>query len=238
MNFDFNPALKGQISAVATNGKLLFPAQTCKDYTRCGIGHGVHGSWAKGIGLFNPGVKNKKISLERPLFVYWSSPNTVERNAVKFTQIINQIETILDIPLSVAYPVDSGISDDSNVGAPFVAEADAWWLKSPVAIDAYLLLMRLSITMRLNEDLQVFFDRITGKIPHSKHAITRDAGYLTRAKKIGNLTGLLEKTMPCLNREEYSDHLLATDERGFSQYDIHSDSKNTMDEASLISKCL
>jgi len=231
MNFDFASACAGQLSAVSRKGELLFPPQTCKDYTKDGISRGVNRDWATKRNQYDPGVKKGQISLERPTFVYWTKPDTVDRNAVKFTQLINQVETILSVPASHAYPVSSGATDDA---APFVAEADGWWVKSPVATDFYLLLMRLSITMRLNEDLQLFIDRMTGTASHSRHPITRDAGYLNRAKINGTLSGFLENSLPCLNREGYSDHLLSSNERGIASYSIKADKKHPLDEASLI----
>jgi hypothetical protein len=232
LNFDFKNAQKGQLSLVATNGKLNFPAQTCKDYAKEAISYSVNRDWSATKGVYDAGVKGQ-INLGNPMFVVWTSPDTVERNALKFTQLINQIETIMGLSLTVAYPVNTGIG---NNAAPYVAEADSWWIKSPIAADAYMLLMRLSIAMRLNEPLEAFVERICALQKHDKYSITRDAGYFRLAKSKGNLTGLLEKSLPCFNREGYSDWLLSFHERGFSHYNTERDATIAMDEKSLVKK--
>jgi hypothetical protein len=231
MNFNFPEAVASQLSAVSLKGELLFPPQTCKDYTKDGISRAVNWEWASKNRLYNPGVaENSRIDLEHPMFVTWTYNKTVERNSIKFRQMINQVEELLGISPSVAYPVSSGASQSA---APFVAEMNSWWIKSPVSTDFCLLFMRLSIAMQLNEGFNEFLKRMFSKLPH-KYAIDRDVSYLKSARDNGNLTGFLEKSLPCLNREGYSDHILSNSTRGFSNYSIKFDSAFPLTESELL----
>lgn len=231
-NFDFTQGYKGQVTVVSTKGSLFTRPETCKDYVHDAIMHAIWPVAAKAINVSNVGLKGA-INLETPTFVLWTSPKKVERNAAKFAQFMNQIESIMGLRMTVAHPVATGITTQS---APFIAEADSWWMKSPVGVSAYLLFLRLAIAMRLNESFESCIDRITsGKHDSKNAAIGRDAGYLTMAKKKGHLTGLLEKSLPCFNREDYSDYLVSSHGRGFSMYSLKADESIPMTTDKLIS---
>ena len=227
--FDFDVGARGQLSVVATDGKLFLRPQTCKDYIHDGVTRGVYRKYAKGASLHNPGCKGT-LNKENPTFVYWTSIDTVQRNAEKFAQMMNQIESIMNLQPTVAYPVDTGIGDNA---APFVAEADSWWMKSPVAVNAYVLLLRLSVAMKLGESFDNFIDRMSEMKTHDAYSIRRDAGYLKEAREKGHIAGLLEKSLPCFNREGHSDYLLSYHERGFVKYKKKTDSAFPMDEDGL-----
>lgn len=223
MTFEFDAGYRGQVTVVNTKNALFTQPESCKDYVHDAIMWGIFPAYAKKRGTYN--VKRKgSVNLNSPTFVLWTSPKNVERNSIKFMQFINQLESIMGLSRTIAHPVTTGITGKS---APFVAEADPWWMKSPIAVSAYFLFLRLSITMKLNETFEDFIESAIKK-KAQLHAIQRDINYLCRAKDKGHITGLLEKSLPCFNREDYSDYLLSTHNRGFSQYSLRADEKIPM----------
>ncbi len=222
-DFNFNPGYKGQVTVVNTDGKLFTRPETCKDYIHDAIMFALWPKCAKQTGNHDIG-RTGVVNIDAPTFVLWTSSKTVDRNAIKFTQFMNQIESIMGLKPTVAYAVATGVTPKS---VPFVAESDPWWMKSPVAVSAYLLFLRLSVVMRLNESFEDFIARTTGD-KGKNYNIQRDIGYLKVAKKKGHLTGLFEKSLPCFNREDYSDYLLSNHGRGLSQYSLKADESQPM----------
>jgi hypothetical protein len=62
-----------------------------------------------------------------------------------------------------------------------------------------------------------------------------EAGFLRVAHNNGNLQALMERSMPCLNREGFSDYLLSNHGRGFGWYKSEADVHYPMTLAELTS---
>lgn len=220
------------VSIVNMDGELFLKPQSCKDYVQDVIMHFLYPKLAKVLNIYNVGFSGSP-SLDKPVFVYWSTKKTAERNSIKFLHLINQLEKIMGLEPTVSYPVNTGTSKSS---CPIVAEADVWWMKSPVALSAYLTFMRLCIAMRLDESFDDFIARIT-KNPgaSTNYAIQRDCRYIELAKKKGHLAGLMEKSLPCLNRDGYIDYALSGHDRGFSGYKLKLDERFPLTKDELFS---
>lgn len=219
--FDFKTGLMGQLSVVGTNGKLFLPPQTSKDSIHEAITWSIYPEFAERRKI-DKHKSNGQVKLDNPIFVHWTSTENSERNSIKFSRIIGQIEDIMGLTPTIAYPVEAGAG---GTASPFVAKVDSWWMKSPISVSAYLLFMRLSIAMRFDEPLDAFINRMLNIKAAARYSIKRDAGYLESAHKKGNLSGLFQKTLPCLKRDSYSDYLLSKPDRGFSNYSIAKDKK-------------
>ena len=240
MKYDFSAAMRGQMSLVNTNGKLWMAPQACKDYIHDGMCHHFYPEKTKYRGITNMGLTGDLIT-NFPVFVLWTCSRRVNKNAKKFAWMINQIEERMGIPKedwTITQTVDTG---RANKSAPFIAKAPALWIKSPVGASAYMTFLRLAIAMRLNESLDDFLLRIveetyvrTLPLKDKSYAIVRDAGYVKKAKKMGNLTGLIEQSSLCYNREGNSDYLLSTHMRGFSGYSQKEDKHHPTEESVLM----
>ena len=66
-----------------------------------------------------------------------------------------------------------------------------------------------------------------------KKETQRDAGYIRMAVSNGNLSGLIERSLNCFRRENYSDYLLSHHGRGFSCYSVETDT-DVLDEKTLL----
>lgn len=171
-------------------------------------------------------VYKKSVDLENPTIAIWTSAKNRDKNALKFVSIIHEIEESLGVGLSEV--VTDEIPEDSKTGH-FIVKASNFWAKSPVLISALTLLMRLSIRMRLNESLNEFFERLLKK----NECDYPDAAIFRQAFKCGNITELLEKSLPCIAREGYSDFLLHEHHRGIAWYHSPSDGIFPLDEKRL-----
>jgi len=82
----------------------------------------------------------------------------------------------------------------TSATAPFIAQTPVWWIKSPIALSAYMIFMCLSVNMKMKEKFETFISRII------KDARKREAGYLRQALFNGTLESFLDKSLPDLNK--------------------------------------
>lgn len=171
---------------------------------------------------------DKRPNLERPEFVLWCSLKRMDKNGEKFRSIINQVESRLGLEqrTDVVVPGDTGLSD---VAGPFIAQAPNFWIRSPISLSVYALFLKLSIRMKLGESLDDFI----GRMLDAKESAYNEAKTLRIANKLGNLKGFFDRSLPCLNREGYSDYLLSADSRDLAWYHAPSDSTLPMNETGL-----
>ncbi len=234
VDFNFGSGYRGQLSMVNTKGELFLDAQACKDAVHDALTYQIYNGYANVSDQMANHTRHGEAILTNPIFVLWTSPKTVERNAAKFMQLMNKIESILELPTkTVAYAVSSGVVDEK--ASPFVAEAPSWWLTSPISVSAYLTIMRLAVFVRINEGVDEFIARVIERAKSEKgnFAIRRDCKYLQIAIRKKNWEGLLNKSLKCLNREDFSDWLFSTNTRGFAIYDSTSD-KGPMTEREIL----
>lgn len=227
--YNFKSAHREHIGLLGTDGKMFAGPYGCKDYVHDALTIKLYPEYADlwAIYIPQPIDTSSPPNLDRPEFVLFCDKNRTERNAEKFRCIINQLEDRMGLGerTEMVLP-DCGQGEKTG---PIIARAPGFWTRSPVAVSAYCTLLRLAIRMKMRESLDDFFNRMLDKA----QAEYKDAGYIRVASQNGNLAGLMERTLPCLNREGYSDYLLSTHSRGISWYHATSDGTLPMDEEGL-----
>jgi len=229
--YAFAPGHRETVAMLDTEGGFFISPQTCKSYILDALTAFFYPEYAELWSVWNPMSAHKKPrshpNLDNPEFVIWTGVLSRERNAEKLASFLNNIEEKMGIDgrSEVIIP-DTGMSKGAG---PIVIKAPGFWVRSPVAVSAMLLFIRLAPRLRVGEDWDGFMNRM------SDSAITnyRDAGYIRAADERGNIKALLERSMPCLHREGYSDYLLHAHGRGFAWYHPESDAILPGDESSL-----
>lgn len=218
----FPKAHRRTISMLHENGTTTFwKPVVCKDELINRLIKQIVPQYAN-IWGYNPDTPLSKIraNLDRPGFVVYLGREQREKNALKFIEIIHQVEEILGIEHPSA-PELPKVGEDRK-SAPLVVRADSWWIRSPVSLSFYFVLLRIAPFMRMRES----FDKMVARIRKRQHETKKDgfskkikeALYIEKSKKNGNWDGFLNKTLPCLNREGRSDWLLQTTGRGIVSY--------------------
>jgi hypothetical protein len=201
----------------------------CKDYVHDAVCVHLYPQYAQLWGIYRPDPFSPENppNLSAPEFVLFCDVKRAERNAEKFQGIINQLESRmgLDERTTTIIP-ECGKSDKCG---PFIARAPGFWLRSPIGVSAYCTFLRLAIRMQKGEALDDFIARTLDKA----QSPCKDAGYIRVAARDGNLGGLMERRLPCFQREGYSDYLLSSHSRGLAWYHAPSDEVLPRDEASL-----
>lgn len=196
----------GYMAMLNTNNGLLFNPQTCKETFVCAVGNelvfdrkstfGYNARWDGRIDRERPkmviffGKKNdKKYSRKEAILRVYSSLAVFNR--------------VLGLPLPYV--------DRLQGVRAFVVRFDPWYLRSSVSLHFILTIIRASaifkdIPLYLNsgdkkKDAWEIIDFIVGK-DSSHHA---DSNQMTQALSAGNITGIINKTLPCVNREGYTD---------------------------------
>lgn len=215
--FDRNlpTAYNRNVSLLSKDGEPFCGILGCKDYVHDAVQHRIYPSFAYGT---NHGIRDVHPDFDEPKFVCYvrtdSESTDVERCAEKFEELINQVEERMGLEgRSMVVAVRK-----KHPNSPIVGIAPPFWLKSPVAASAYLTLMRLSPTMRYDEMLEEFIERI-----QKGYKSRTNAQYLRRAIEEGNWKRLLDRSLRCLNREGLSDYLLSTHARGIAYYREYDD---------------
>lgn len=232
--FTFSQGHKQELALLSSTGHFFVKPEGCKDYIHDALAGLFYPEYTKLWSIWHPGsgregIKDKNSpNLDAPEFVLFCGIKSREKNAEKFAKIIGQLEEKIgleDRTITVV-PEKAGVS--KTAGA-FVACAPSFWIKSPVLVSAYCTFLRLTIRMHTDEDFDTFVERMM----NPKTATSPDAGYLRIARKNGNLAGLIEKSLPCMHREGFSDYLLSDHGRGFAWYHAESDAVYPMDEKRL-----
>lgn len=220
---------RGNITLIAENGHPFMLPQACKDFVHDRLTHFFYPRYAKlwHISLMGGSFESKPI-LDSPVFVFYCSAKTVEKNAKKFARFMNRVESMMGIDgRTEAFVPNSGGSDKS---AAFIAIAPNFWIRSPVSVSTYLTFIRLTPFMKLGEAYEAFIERQM----NAKKYAGATSSYLRLAVANGNLQGFIERNLPCLNREGYSDYLLSNHHRGLSGYNRDGDSEFPVTEEALI----
>lgn len=227
--YNFRSSHRENIGLLASNGQMFAGPYSCKDYIHDALTHKLYPEYAKLWAIYPPHPLNLELApnFDRPEFVLFCDAKRAERNADKFRGIINQLESRMGLSEQTEMIIpDCGRSEKTG---PMIARAPGFWVRSPVAVSAYCTLLRLSIRMKMGESLDDFLNRMLDR----QQCPYKDAGYIRVASQNGNLAGLMERSLPCLNREGYSDYLLSSHSRGISWYHSASDGTLPMDEESL-----
>lgn len=223
--FNLPQAHRGTVTMFNDDGFPFMEPKACKDWIHDGLTHFFFPRYAKLWHIENH--MTSKPNVDYPAFAFYCSLKSVRKNAKKFASMMNQIEDMMGID-GRTITCYSGTGEGKN-SAPFIAMAPKFWIRSPVAVSAYLTFIRLSPYMRIGEPFDDFVKR------QLDNAATHvDAGYMRMADRAGNLKGLLARSLPCLNREGFSDYLLSCHTRGFACYNSEADASQPMDEESLI----
>lgn len=227
--YNFPAAYREQVGLLGADGQMFAGPFLCKDYVHDAVGVLLYPSYNQLMTIYTPEPSklDSPPNFSRPEFVIYCDGNRAERNGDKFRFIMNQLEARmgLESPTEIVIP-ECGKTEKAS---PFIAKTDAFWLRSPVLVSAYLTFLRLAIRMHVGESFDSFIARALDK---SKMAC-KDGGYLRVANKNENLKGLMERKLPCMNREGYSDYLLSSHSRGFAWYHGPSDATLPMAEADL-----
>jgi hypothetical protein len=216
---EFKSKTTGAAETVAilnSEGQLLYGPTACKNYI-----HEVYALVHRSKDIVRDHVKSAIKGTARTdcaPFVLYCAPKTREQNSAKFCAIMNELERHLRTVGRTQ--VNVPFWDDKQLTAPFVAIAPLWWTKSPVMIAFYILMLRLSLRMRLNEP----FDKFRARLVKCRDT-HRDVEIFKEIIDNGNLDGLLNKTLPCMRRKQYADHLLSQHDRGIADYDAKADGK-------------
>lgn len=230
--FQFSQGQKQTLAILDSNGHFFIQPQTCKDYLHDSLTAYLYPDYSALWSIWYPEIppkdaKRPTINMDRVHFVLFCGKKSREKNALKFKTLIGEFEDRIGLQdkTDILIP-ESGVSKDSG---PFVAIAPNFWVRSPVLVSAYCTFLRLSIRMFTDENWDQFIERMKDK----KEQNNKDAGFLRLAIKNGNLQGILERRLPCMHREGYSDYLLNEHSRTFAWYHSKSDALFPMDEAGL-----
>lgn len=226
MEYVLPTAHRATTTMLNESGHPFMPPARCKDYVHDALTHHFYPRYAALWHITD--YKKTAPNINRPTFVVYCGVKSVEKNAKKFVGFINQVESMMGIEdKSITTVSKTGASQNS---APMISIASNFWIRSPIGVSAYLTFLRLTPYMRLGES----FDSFIKRQMDSEQCKNINSAYLRIADKNGNLKGLLERSLPCLNREGYSDYLLSCHSRGFSVYNRQSDTENPMEEQALV----
>lgn len=232
---EFPKAHKRSVSMLHKNGKTIGYPQVdgCKDALQQKICRQLYPDYSNLHSLAHGAPLSKmQANLDKPGFVLYTSLENRERNAAKFLKVIHQIEGLLEVPTSSTIELPA-MPEDCKSG-PIVAIADQWWVKSPINFSVYFTFFRLAPFMMMRESLNKFITRIrTRQVADGDKKPVPEANYIETAINNGNLSAFLEKTLPCMNREGFSDWLLATSNRGIVNYSRADDKKFSLKEDEL-----
>jgi hypothetical protein len=229
--YNFAPGHRETVAMLDRKGGFFISPQTCKTYVVDALTAFFYPEYAELWSIWNPMSGDKKPrnapSLDHPEFVVWTGVKTRDKNARKLADFLNRLEAKIGVDgRSEVIVPDSGVGKNSG---PIVVRAPGFWIRTPIAASAMVLFLRLAPRMRMKESFDNFLARMLDK----KETPYRDAGYIRKAAKSGNIRGLLEQSLPCMHREGYSDYLLHTHGRGFAWYHAESDGILPSDEKSL-----
>ena len=226
--YNFQSAHREQVGLLGADGRMFSGPHGCKDYVHDSVCELLYPNYVSLMGAYRPEPTriDSPPSFERPEFTLFCDVNRAERNGEKFRNLMNQLESRMGLSQTEIVMPECGKTEKS---APFIARTDAFWLRSPVLLSAYLTFLRLAIRMHMGEPLDDFLTRMLDKAKSPG----KDSGFLRVANKNGNLSGLIERRLPCMNREAYSDYLLSSHSRGFAWYHAASDDTLPIKEADL-----
>lgn len=218
-----------EVAILATSGGVFAGPYVCLPYLHDAVTYKLYPEYALLFVMYQPpNLYLKKCpNFDRPKLALWCDKGRSERNAIKFRSIINQLESRMGLDDQTdVRAVEEGSNDKDGA---FIAEAPAIWMRSPVLLSAYALFMRLSIRMKSGESLDSFLSRMMDR----EEANFKEASTLRMAIKMGNIRGLIERTLPCMNREGFSDYLLSDHGRHIAWYHATSDGQLPMTEQAL-----
>lgn len=230
--FQFSQGHKQTLAILDSEGKFFIPPQACKDYLPDALTAYLYPEYSALWSIWYPempkDLKKTAVNMDKVHFVLFCGKKSREKNGEKFRNLINEFEERLGLPekTTLIVPEEAGCSKDSG---PFIVVAPNFWVRSPVLVSAYCTFLRLSIRMHTDENWDQFIKRMGDK----KEQNNKDAGYLRLAIKNGNLQGLIDRRLPCMHREGYSDYLLGQHGRTFAWYHAASDATFPMDEERL-----
>jgi hypothetical protein len=232
---EFPKAHQRSISMLHKNGITIgFPSvDGCKDQLQQKICRQLYPDYANLYGLAGGLPLTKcQADLTNPGFIVYVGKEGRERTAAKFLRMIHQIEALLDVPTVSTTELPE--VDETCKSGPIVARTDQWWLKSPISVTLYFNFLRMAPYMKMRENLQKFLTRIRQRtVADGDTKAVTEASYIETAINNGNLAAFFGNTLPCMNREGFSDWLLATATRGICNYNAKDDKKFPLKEEEL-----
>lgn len=213
-------------------GSLWIPPQWNKENISSTITHMIYPKYAEKKKLTKVKEKGTLAYIWNPRLVVYVSSSLVKRAMLNFRRIINELEEKMGIGRSIVLIPDCGKTVNVH---PMVSICPYFWIKSPIALSAYFIFMRLAHLMDDSDSFNHAINRFCEKSNATgNHNDKRNMGYINKTVKNGNLHGLINRSLPCLSRENLSDYLLNSQDRGFADYNLGEDLKYPTTELDLM----
>lgn len=210
-------------------------AQGCKDYVHDGLTFNFYPDYGANYGIAdNRQNRDVKIDPNDVEFFIYVRAGVYKETAEIFTEFMADLEDRMGLEKRVkVIKVDGYEAKVKKPSAthPLVVSVHEFWVKSPVCVSMFLTLLRSCEVFKKGQT----FDKFVDDTVHYRINFGKDAGYIRVAHMYGNINGFISRSLPCMNREGFSDYLLSHHNRGITWYDAQND-HFPMTEKELIAK--